>query len=279
MRVKITYIASSGHIYDLISNGIRHRKANYHTWSWEPEGTKLQYGERLAGFSKDPGRYETELLFNGSEKKRREMIDALHDDFELDIRNLKPGRIIWGDYYLDCYMRQSTTAPDDKKAWTSNQILIYAPYPFWIQELKLALGRSEIAGAGFLDYKYDYNYDYSAPVIGSRQVKTNFPFESEFVMVIYGPAVNPRLTINDHPYVLNTAIPQNAYVEIRSKEKTIMMYENGGRETNMFDFRNKTDSVFARIPGGNLLITWDATFGVDLTIFRERSEPRIEVVT
>ena len=279
MRVKITYIASSGNRYDLVSNGIRHRKANYHTWEWIPEVTKLQYGDRLAGFSKAAGAYETELQFYGSEKKRRALIDALHDDFELDIRTLKPGRIIWGDYYLDCFIRQSSTAPDENPTWTANKVGIYAPYPFWIQELKISLGKSETAGGGFLDYAYDYAYDYTAPIVGSRQIRQSFPFASEFEMVIFGPAVNPRITINGQPYVLLTTIPANAYAVIKSKEKTIMLYENGGVQTNIFDFRNKTDSVFKQIPGGNLLITWDASFGVDLTIFHERSEPRNEVMT
>lgn len=279
MRVKITYIASSGNRYNLISNGIRHKKANYHDWEWKPEATKLQYGERLAGFFKDAGAYETDLQFYGPEKKRQALIDALHDDFELDIRTLKPGRLIWGDYYLDCFIRKSTTAPDSNPTWTSNKVEIYAPYPFWIQELKISLGKSETSGSGFLDFPYDFPYDYTAPVVGSRMVKRQFPFESEFEMVIFGPAVNPRITINDQPYVLLTTIPASAYAVIKSKDKTIMLYENGGVQTNIFDFRNKTDSVFKRIPKGNLLITWDASFGVDLTIFHERSEPRIEVTS
>ena len=279
MRVKITYVASSGNTYNLITNGIRHRKANYHKWEWTPEASKLQYGDRLAGFSKDAAAYETDLQFYGSEKKRRALIDALHDDFELDIRTKKPGRIIWGDYYLDCFIRQSSTAPDNNPTWTANKINIYGPYPFWIQESKISLYKSEIAGSGFLDYKYDYKFDYTSPATGSRQIMSSFPFESEFEMVIYGPAVNPRITINGHSYILYATIPDGAYVLIKSKDRTIMMYENGGRKTNLFNFRNKTDSVFERIPGGNLLITWDASFGVDLTIFHERSEPRIEVTT
>ena len=77
MRVQITYIASSGKSYNLISDGIRHRKANYHEWEWDPETTKLQYGERVAGWSKGPGAYETELQFYGSEKQRRERVEEM----------------------------------------------------------------------------------------------------------------------------------------------------------------------------------------------------------
>ena len=90
--------------------------------------------------------------------------------------------------------------------------------------------------------------------------------------------VNPRVVINGHPYVLYTTIPAGAYVIIDSNQRTIMMYGSNGQKTNIFDFRNKSDSVFEKIPAGNLMITWDASFGVDLTIFREKSEPEFEEI-
>ena len=61
MRVPIKYVASSGREYSLMSNGVRQKNANYHTWNWEVEGTKLQYGVRVADFSREPANYETEL--------------------------------------------------------------------------------------------------------------------------------------------------------------------------------------------------------------------------
>lgn len=276
MRVQITYVASSGNRYDLISGGIRHRDANYHAWEWGVEGTKLQYGYRVADFSRAPAEYTTELLFYGPETTRRALISALHDDFERDIRNKTPGRLYWGDYYIDCYITSSTTKPDENITWTSNKINIYAPYPFWIQELHISLAASQVTAGGFLDYEYDYEYDYTAPATGTQNVRRTFPFESEFRMVIYGLAVNPRVVINGYAYVLYTTVPQGAYVVIDSKEKTIMMYQ-GGQKTNVFNYRNKTNSIFQRIPGGNLAISWDASFGVDITVFHERTEPRIEV--
>lgn len=155
---------------------------------------------------------------------------------------------------------------------------IYAPYPFWIKEDKISLSAAAETTSAFLDYPYDYPYDYTAPVIGERIVQSDSPFTSEFTMVIYGEAVNPRVVINGHPYVLYTTIPAGAYVIIDSKQRTIMMYGSNGQKTNIFDFRNKSDSIFEKIPAGNLMITWDASFGVDLTIFREKSEPEFEEI-
>lgn len=277
MRVPITYIASSGRKYNLISNGILHKSANYHAWEYKIQGTKLQYGTRVADFSKDAAVYDTELILTGSELKRRAIINALHDDFESDIRKKKTGRIIWGDYYIDCFINFSDTQPTEYLTQTLNKIQIYAPYPFWVQDFKVKLFPAEETQSTFLDFPFDFMFDFTAPVIGEAMVKSDFPFDSEFEMVIFGPAVNPRVTINGYSYVLYATIPQGAYVVIDSRKHTIMQFNTDGTKSNIFNLRNKTDSIFKKIPGGNLNISWDASFGVNITIYRERSEPRVEV--
>lgn len=277
MRVPITYIASSGRKYNLISNGILHKSANYHVWEYKIQGTKLQYGTRVADFSKDAAVYDTELILTGSELKRRAIINALHDDFESDIRKKKTGRIIWGDYYIDCFINFSDTQPTEYLTQTLNKIQIYAPYPFWVQDFKVELFPAEETQSTFLDFPFDFMFDFTAPTIGEAMVKSDFPFDSEFEMVIFGPAVNPRVTINGYSYVLYATIPQGAYVVIDSRNHTVMQFNTDGTKSNIFNLRNKTDSIFKKIPGGNLNISWDASFGVNITIYRERSEPRVEV--
>lgn len=277
MNVPIKYIASSGREYDLTANGILHRSANYYSWLWDVEGTKLQYGMRVSNFAREAAEYDAEIVFYGDPAKLRKTIRALHNDFENDLRAQKPGRIIWGDYYIDCYVTQSSADPMDMWAYISDKIHIYVPYPFWMQDVEISLPASVAGGGGYLDYTYDYMYDYTCPVVGTKYVKSDFPFASEFKMVVFGPAVNPRITINGYAYVLYATIPSGAYVIIDSRDKSIMMYQDG-EKTNMFNFRNKTATIFRKIPGGNLRIVWDATFGVDLTIYHEKSEPEFEEV-
>lgn len=279
MRVPIKYIASSGREYSLMSNGIKQANANYHKWSWGVEGTKLQYGMRVANFSRDAAAYDTELYISGNPIQRQKVIDRLHDDFENDVRNRTTGKIVWGDYYIDCYIRSSDTQPSENNMETVNKIGILAPYPFWVQDFKIELLPSEAAESEFLDFPFNFPFDFTPPIIGETTIKSDFPFSSEFEMVIFGPAVNPRVTVNGYSYVLYTTIPSGAYAVIDSRKKTVMQYNADATQSNIFNLRNKTDSIFQKIPGGNLKITWDATFGVNITIHRERSEPRVEVMT
>lgn len=278
MISKIKYIASSGNVYDLTANGTLHRAANYYNWAWDVVGTNLQYGVRVSDFSRKPAEYDAELIIYGTPAGRRTFLQTLHNDFENDLRKKKPGRLVWGKYYIDCYIRQSQTNPEQTWNYLSNKIHIYAPYPFWVQETKITLPASGEVQSEYLDFPFDFPFDFSAPVIGTKVIKSDFPFDSEFQMVIYGLAVNPRITINGYPYVLYTTIPQGAYVIVDSKTHSITQYNADGTQSNLFNFRNKTDSIFAKIPGGNLTISWDASFGVDITVYKEKSEPEFEEV-
>lgn len=278
MITSIKYIASSGNTYDLTTNGILHRSANYYNWAWNVEGTKLQYGNRISDFSRESAEYDAELVFYGTYAERWKAITALHNDFENDLRQKKTGRIVWGDYYIDCYITQTNAEPVGLWSHISDKIHIYAPYPFWIQDAQITLPVTVISANSDLDYPYDYPYDYTPPAVGTKIVKSDFPFASEFKMIIYGQAVNPRVTINGYDYVLYSTIPSGAYVVVDSRTKSITQYNTDGTRSNLFNYRNKTDSIFERIPGGNLTIAWPATFGVDITIYRERSEPEFKEV-
>lgn len=271
--ISVTYISSAGNTYQLhTKEGVLHKKLPYRAWSWNVNGTKLDQGVRVSGFTRGPAQYKSDLLFFGTKERQEALINNLHDDFEGDMRRKQTGRIVIGDQYLDCYVTSVNARYNN--GCTTDSIQIYAPYPYWRQEQKISLEASEIVSGEFLDYPYDYPYDYTAPVMGEKVVKSDFPFTSEFQMVIYGLAVNPRIVINGYPYVLYATIPAGAYVVIDSRQKSVMMYNTDGSRTDLFNFRNKADSIFQKIPAGNLTITWGATYGVDITVFRERSEPK-----
>lgn len=275
MNVPLQYVASSGNVYNLKSDGIRSKTANYHKWNWGVKGTALQFGTRLANFTRAAATYTAKLIFNGSMAARKTLVENLHEDFELDVRNMTPGKIIWGDYYIECYITSSSTAPNRNNTWTDNDITIYCPYPFWIkEESRSFLPQTTPEDQQYLDYEYDYEYDYFYGNPGIAVWQLGFPFPSEFKMTVYGPVVNPRVLINGYPYQFNDTLEANEYVIIDSRANKITKYLVSGQAVNIFDLRNKAQSIFEPIPGGTLTFNWSGQFGFDLTLYEERSEPR-----
>lgn len=276
MSVLLEYVASSGRVYNLKTKGlIRTRTANYHKWDWGVDGTALQFGVRVADFSRGAFTYKSQLVFDGPLAERKALVEALHEDFELDVRNLTPGRIIWGDYYIVCFILSSSTYPDENNWYTDNDIEIYCPHPFWIKEVKRTFYPQEAPeDERFLDYSFDYDYDYYYGSPGIATWTTDFPFPSEFALTVFGPVSNPRILINGYPYQFNDTLESTEYVVISSRDNTIMKHLANGLSVSIFDLRNKEQSIFEPIPANTLTINWSGLFGFDLTLFEERSEPR-----
>lgn len=271
----LQYIASSGNKYDLNTNGSLVKSANFHTWEWGAIGTTLQYGMRVSDFKRDPAVYAASLVVHGPYAKRKKLLDDLHEEFENDIRNDNPGKIIWGDYYINCFITKSETAADKTFTRTDNNIEIFCPYPYWIRDNKKSFYPLTAPGAEtFLDYPYDYDYDYAFGEVGTAVWETGFPFPSAFELTIYGPATNPKVTIAGHPYQINVTLEDGEYLILNSKNNTITQYLLSGQQENVFDNRDKSNSVFEPIPGGDIDFIWSGAFGFDLTLYNERSEPR-----
>lgn len=274
----IIYKASSGNQYNLQTDGSWIREANFHAWTFTPRGTELQFGQRVSSFAKDAATYTTTLIFHGTIQERAQLINKLHEEFENDIRSMQQSRLTWGSWYIDCYIVASSTAPETI-SWTTNEIEIFCPRPFWVKEEK----KSFIAQAEppvsqtFLDYEYDYQYDYFLGAIGTENWVRSFPFESDFKMYIYGPVSNPRVIINGYAYQVFDTLEATEYMIIDSLQHTVTKYLANSTHVSIFDLRNKAQSVFEKIPGGNLSVNWTGLFGFDLIIFDERSEPVKEV--
>ena len=267
--MNITYIASSGNIYPLEAARIRIQDANFHSWDFKAESTELVHGSRIAMFRKQSAKYEILLIIRGTPVARSAILNALHDDFENDLRKLQTGRIVWGDWYCDCYIIASDTNPHpDVEQFTENKISIMIPSGFWAREEERNFDVPYAPSSEDLDYPYDYTYDYTPPAATQETWETDSPFESDFEMRIYGPCVNPRVTINGHPYMVNAAVPSGSTLLINSRKHTVVMGDE-----NLFDSRNKVQSVFQKIPPGSLTLSWEG-FAFDLILFEERSEPK-----
>lgn len=271
--IPVTYISSAGKTYQLnTKDGILHKQLAYRSWSWKVRGTALDQGVRVSDFIRGAAQYKSELLLFGTKEEQEEFINDLHDDFEGDLRRNQAAKIVVQDQYIECFI--ISVDARYKNGCTIDSIQIYAPYPYWKQEQKITLEVSAMQTSEFLDFPFDFPFDFTAPISGQKFIKSDFPFESEYRMIIYGLAVNPRIVINGYAYVLYATVPAGAYVIIDSRARSIMMYNTDGSRTDLFNFRNKTNSIFKKIPAGNLDISWDASYGVDLIIYRERSEPK-----
>lgn len=210
-----------------------------------------------------------------------EDVNHLADVMEKDVIAAEDGRL-WTDtgYYLRCKIIGST-----KSDWTMggipfmfNEFQVLCDNPMWIKEYTRQFYPAGTPGSGtsgdFLEFPFDFSFDFSAPESGVESWNIDNYASNDFKMTIYGPCENPRILINGWPYEVTDTLESGGYIVIDSAANTVIKYRTNGTTKDLFNDRGKLQSVFTPIPGGRITVNWSGTFGFDITIYAERTEPR-----
>lgn len=270
----LKYESSNGSTFDLKVKPIRTRSANFHDYSWTAQTIQLQYGDRVTRFDKAAAVYTAILDISGSESARRATLNALHAAFDADIYSMQAGKIVHGDYYIHCFITYSSTYYDNP--WTKNEITIYCPYPFWVQEHKFEFFKHEdTPGAeGYLDYDFDFDYDFNSGLTDQAVINNPGAGSANYRAIFYGPCTDPYMFLDGVKIGVNTLLLTGEYLVIDSRNHTVYKVGVDGSRTNCYNDRVKsTTSIFEKIASGEHAALWPGTFGFDLIVFEERSEP------
>ena len=251
---------------------------------WMQTGDFMDYqwdyatrNRRITGFEKDVQEHDLTIsVFGDTEEEYGANLQEMHDIFEGDVREMTPGRLYVGDYYLSCYIIASTKADWEYGCGImDNTLTLATDYPHWVQEeTKQFFGRASGESSGGLDYPHDYAYDFSPEEAGVASWDTDHYTASDYRIIIYGPCSDPRILVNGGPVGLYDTLDPSDYVVIDSRSHTVVKYLANGTQQNKYDYRIKQGgSIFNQIPGGTLTLNWSGLFGFDLTLYKERSEP------
>ena len=275
--IEIKYVCSNGEEYNLIGDKMKATSGYFHEYEWKPNATEREMGVTVNAFTKEPVTYDITLTVRGNEKERKQILNNLTNSFEYDVVNMTPGRIYYGEHYIDGYVKKSSNeVSSENNSRTDCKIEIYCPYPFWSMEQQASF-YPDSANKGkpytFLDYPIRYDYDYSRKSAGTQNWNIEHFRDSNFEMIIYGPCADPRILINGYPYQIYDTLEAGEYILIKSREKTITKHLRNGTVQNIFAKRAKDKSVFALIPSGALTLNWSGEFGFDIKVYKERSVP------
>ena len=261
--LKPPYMLQTGDIFD-------------YEWGYESVDTSALAG-RITDFTRGIKEKSLTLsILNYSREAYYKAINAFHETVEYDVLNKVPGKLYVGGQYLQCYIIEA-----QKSDWENDielldaDITIVAEYPFWITERKFEFKPSTGEQTGeYLDFDFDVQFD----LLGDEKGVGNIDFEHysfcNFLITVYGPCTNPRITIGGNIYEVKTKLDTGEYLLIDSRAGTIYRVRVNGIKVNEFDSRNTEEgSELKKIQPGYNLISWDGSFGFDLLLYVERSEP------
>lgn len=257
--------------------GVKIKNAKLHSYSWNVIERKHRFGAAVRDFKKDAIEYKIELRISGTDNRKKEIENILFEAFERDINTKRPGKLLYDDYYIECYITASETSPDEYFG-LKKTITAYCPYPFWIKETTYqyfpeppeAVKYTELEeGIMFPEFPFDFYTETGEEVL----INPSFN-DSNFIMTIYGFAENPQVSIAEHPYKVEATINEGEQLVINSLTHTVQKIGRLGEITNLYNARGKIYSVFKKIPPGTNTLQWSGGFGVDIKLFDERSEPK-----
>lgn len=273
----VKYQNSIGEIYSLQEFGVKIKNAKLHSYSWNVIERKHRFGAAVRDFKKDAIEYKIELRISGTDNRKKEIENILFEAFERDINTKRPGKLLYDDYYIECYITASETSPDEYFG-LKKTITAYCPYPFWIKETTYqyfpeppeAVKYTELEeGIMFPEFTFDFCTETGEEVL----INPSFN-DSNFIMTIYGFAENPQVNIAGHPYKVEATINEGEQLVINSLTHTVQKIGRLGEITNLYNARGKIYSVFKKIPPGTNTLQWSGGFGVDIKLLDERSEPK-----
>lgn len=196
---------------------------------------------------------------------------------EADICARIPGKVFVGDYYTNGYLTASSkSAYMASKRYCCNELTLTSDDPSWYREKTYSFvkGQSNMIGQGDgKDYLYDYPYDYAISQNGQKIVCDSVSGGS-FRLRIYGEATNPVIIINGHAYSVKGTVGAGDILLIDGTSKTITLTTAIGGKINWFDKRSRDSYIFEQIQSGQNTVSWDGSFGFDLTVIEKRSEPK-----
>lgn len=217
-------------------------------------------------------------IFGSNEHDFYENLNTLERVFDKDTTESRQGKLwFYNDndegYFLLCNV---ITNKKQKFLKKNNSVFEFEILSngFWINDVFATFYPNTSQVNYGKMYNYGYPYDY-APAHGGISEITNEHYEPvDFKIYIGGYAQNPSIIIGDNLYNVDCEVLDGEFLNIDSKNKTIMLYHNDGREENVFRYRNKEHYIFKKIPVGTNPIIWNGDYTVSIDQFIERSEPK-----
>lgn len=243
------------------------------------DNVEIESNGKIAGFVKEITERKLNIdIISSSKETTQELCNKLNAVFEKDIYNDVAGKIYINDYYMRCFIKSCKKSKRGNGVIRSYEYTLITDYPFWIKETTYqylaeppeAVKYTDLeTGIMFPEFPFDF-----APVRGEKILENPSFADSNFIMIIYGFAEGPQVSIAGHPYRVETTIYEGERLVIDSKKGTVKKIGRLGEVVDCYNARQKDYSVFQKIPPGLNVFQWSGGFGIDITLFDERGEPK-----
>lgn len=205
-------------------------------------------------------------------------VDRARRVMDRDVRLGTPGELVWrGEWRTRACAVRSEPSQAGRGGYRAKLTVVLLD-GVWRRERTESYLPVSGAGGEWLDYPHDMPYDYMATPAPST-VRAPEWSESPCRLTIYGPATDPVVTIAGNDYAADLALPAGSRLIIDGLARTVEEVTSTGLVVNRFSSARRGSGLgsgeycFQPVPPGESSLSWDGSFGFDLTVWEEEGEP------
>ena len=276
--MRIYYKNHYGQTVDLTALPYIVTEADLFDYEWKYEN-RSSLNPKISRFYKELTKKNLKIALSAKTKDEyKSAWTYLLEVTEKDVLAKVPGKLYVNDEYLSCYIFKSQKTdwyPGAK--FLVNSFSVVSETGTWIQESTFSFSARGQAVTDsqdtYMDYPYDHAYDYASTVLAYTASNEGFS-GADFELTIIGPCSCPEIFIAGHQYKVDSELASGELLKINSLHKKIYKIMVNGEQINQFHLRTREPYIFQKIPEGDNTVTWDGSFGFELTLYEGRSEPR-----
>lgn len=204
--------------------------------------------------------------------------DAFRRCADMDMQKGTPGTIYVNNWFQRCFVVASEVdgIGDDFFATKLTLVLLDGVWRRGTTTAFVSVQGSE--DYEFLDLPHDLPYDLGVAPLLQYAINPGYS-GSPAKFVVYGPAVNPSVRLAGNLYQVDVTVPEGGYMDIDPLRRTVTVVAADGTTMDAFSKAHRGSGVgsgeyiFEHVPAGTSEISWDNSFGFDLTLYEEEGEP------
>lgn len=273
---RLTYTSSTGKVVELDAAGAyvgTAPKLRSREWSYE-----LSWRSAY-GVSRDAREATVDAYLSP------EAADALREQADRDMAGSSPGRLIFdGEWYQRAYLAKSDVSEVYSRRGIKTELTFLLLDGAWRREVTTGFYANEVSDGSALDYPHDFGYDYGGSG-ANRTITVAGLVPADCRLTIYGPVTNPRVTVAQgefsNTYSAKVAVPGGSRLVIdgSSYPKGIQLIGTYGEVEDRFadgvrgEGAGSGSYCFEPLRPGTSTVSWDGSFGFDITHYQEEGEP------
>lgn len=148
----------------------------------------------------------------------------------------------------------------------------------WWRVMSVAMEAAEEAAGEWLGLPCDLPCDLGRPRPVPR-VSTGLAVPADVILMVRGPATSPRVSIGGNSYRVDCRVPAGSTLVVDGRERSITVTSARGEASSAFSAGVRTGGegsgtyVFEPLPPGDLAVSWDGSFALEVGWYEEEGEP------